>query len=56
MDEKTIKSILQTVGVSVGMLGIILIAAVGVSAYRNYFEIKQIKLNVKLIQKKLAEA
>lgn len=46
---------LKAIGVSASIVGIVVIVAAGFGAYKNYIELKKTRLEIKVLQKQLAE-
>ncbi len=51
-----IKSVVKVIGISSGVLAGISLLALTFIAYRNYFEVKKLKLEIKELEKELGMA
>ncbi len=56
MDEKGVSKIVKAVGISSAAVGVIFLAGLGFLAYRNYFEVVKLKLQIESLKKGLAQA
>lgn len=53
MDDSNVNKIIKTIGISTGVLAVILIAGAAFLAYQRYFQVKLTKLQIKQISENL---
>jgi hypothetical protein len=53
MNEKTAKSLLTAIGISGGAITLIFGISIGFTVYKNYYEVKKLKLDIANLEKLL---
>lgn len=55
MNDQAINKITTAIGISATAIGVIVLVGMGMTAYRNYYEIVRAKLQIKELRRNLGE-